>query len=281
MLQIVTDSASDITLKQAKEMNIQIVPLRIEFPDGECPQERDEDFVIFYDRLAKTKELPVTSQPSPQQYLTIFEKAKAAGDEVLVLTLSSGLSGTIGSAQTAKELCEYDAVYIVDSRLAILAQRMLVEYAVKLRESGVGTMELLEKVKEKRDHITVCGMLDTLTCLRKGGRIPASLAIIGNALSIKPVIILEDKILKTLGKVRGRKAGKKCLHQRFEQDEIDPDFPVYFGYTSDRDIAEEFMKETAEKYGLKNTRLYPVGGVIGTHVGTGCIAICFASKRSE
>ncbi len=278
MLRIVTDSASDITLKQAQEMNIQIVSLRIEFLDGECPQEKEEDFEVFYDRLIKAQELPVTSQPSPQQYLTIFEEAKEAGDEVLVLTLSSGLSGTIGSAQTAKQLCEYDDIYIVDSRQAILAQRMLVEYAVKLRECGVDTLELIEKVKEKRNRITVCGMLDTLTYLRKGGRIPASLAIIGNALNIKPVIILEDKILKTLGKVRGRKAGRKYLHQRFEQAEVDPDFPVYFGYSSDKEIAKEFMEETVQKYGLKNTYLYPVGGIIGTHVGTDCIAICFVSK---
>lgn len=278
MLQIVTDSASDITLEQARQMGIRIVPLRIEFSDGECPQEKDEDFEIFYNRLIKAQKLPVTSQPSPQQYLTIFEEAKEAGDEVLVLTLSSGLSGTIGSAQTARELCGYDPIYIVDSRQAILAQRMLVEYAVKLRDSGMDTRELIDKVKEKRDHITVCGMLDTLTYLRKGGRIPASLAIIGNALSIKPVIILEDTILKTLGKVRGRKAGKKYLHKRFEQAELDPEFPVYFGYSSNKEISEEFMRETVEKYGLKNAYLYPVGGIIGTHVGTDCIAITFASK---
>ena len=281
MIQIITDSASDITKKEAEDMGIHIVSLRIQFEDGECPQETEEDFLTFYERLEKAKELPKTSQPSPQTYLEYFEEAEKAQDEVLVITLSSGLSGTIGAAQTAKDISEYEKVYIVDSRQAILAQRMLVEYAVKLRAEQMPVKEIVEKLEELRDQITVCGMLDTLTYLKKGGRIPAALAVVGNVIGIKPVIVLEDKILKTMAKVRGRKAGKKKLHERFEERGADLEFPVYFGFTSNREIGEEFMNETTEKYHLENARLYPVGGVIGTHVGTNCIAIAFVNKEKR
>lgn len=278
MLQIITDSASDITREEAQEMNISVVPLRIQFEDGECPQETGEDFPKFYERLVQSEKLPTTSQPSPQEYLGYFEAAKEKGDEVLVITLSSGLSGTIGAAETAKQICGYDKIAIVDSRQAIMAQRMVVEYALSLRNQGMELNSIVKKLEELRDHITVCGVVDTLTYLRKGGRIPAGMDIIGNVIGIKPVIVLENCVLKPLAKVRGRKAGKKMLYRRLEQVELDERFPVYFGYSSNRKLGEEFMKETIEKYHLKNAALFPVGGVIGTHVGTDCIAISFVEK---
>ncbi len=278
MIQIVTDSASDITLKQAEEMNIHIVPLTILFEDGVCPQETEEDFQLFYERLKKEEGLPKTSQPTPNKYLEIFEIAKTAGDDVLVITLSGGLSGTVQSARLAKDLAEYDRIEIIDSKQAILTERMLVEYAVLLREQGKTLEQIADLVTSKRDNVIVCGMLDTLTYLKKGGRVPASMALLGNLLRIKPVIILRNSILEQLGKARGRKEGCKMLCAQMEGIEIDPDFPVCFGYTLDPEPTIQFQKEMEEKFGLQNTKLYPIGGVIGTHVGPNCIALAFCKK---
>ena len=281
MIQIVTDSASDITLKQAEEMNIQIVPLTILFEDGVCPQETDEDFQIFYEKLIKENGLPKTSQPTPNKYLEIFRLAKEVGDEVLVITLSGGLSGTVQSAKLAKDLAEYERIEIIDSKQAILTQRMLVEYAVKLRDEGKTLDEITALVLKQREKLTVFGMLDTLTYLKKGGRIPASMALLGNLLRIKPVIILKDSVLEQLGKARGRKDGLKMLCAQMEQAEIDLNFPVYFGYTLDPEPTKQFQAEMEQKFQLKNTKLYPVGGVIGTHVGPNCVAVAFAVKDKQ
>ena len=281
MIQIVTDSASDITLKQAEEMNIQIVPLTILFEDGVCPQETDEDFQIFYEKLIKENGLPKTSQPTPNKYLEIFRLAKEVGDEVLVITLSGGLSGTVQSAKLAKDLAEYERIEIIDSNQAILTQRMLVEYAVKLRDEGKTLDEITALVLKQREKLTVFGMLDTLTYLKKGGRIPASMALLGNLLRIKPVIILKDSVLEQLGKARGRKDGLKMLCAQMEQAEIDLSFPVYFGYTLDPEPTKQFQAEMEQKFQLKNTKLYPVGGVIGTHVGPNCVAVAFAVKDKQ
>lgn len=281
MIQIVTDSASDITLKQAEEMNIQIVPLTILFEDGVCPQETDEDFQIFYEKLIKENGLPKTSQPTPNKYLEIFRLAKEVGDEVLVITLSGGLSGTVQSAKLAKDLAEYERIEIIDSKQAILTQRMLVEYAVKLRDEGKTLDEITALVLKQREKLTVFGMLDTLTYLKKGGRIPASMALLGNLLRIKPVIILKDSVLEQLGKARGRKDGLKMLCAQMEQAEIDLSFPVYFGYTLDPEPTKQFQAEMEQKFQLKNTKLYPVGGVIGTHVGPNCVAVAFAVKDKQ
>lgn len=281
MIQIVTDSASDITLKQAEEMNVQIVPLTILFEDGVCPQETDEDFQIFYEKLIKENGLPKTSQPTPNKYLEIFRLAKEVGDEVLVITLSGGLSGTVQSAKLAKDLAEYERIEIIDSKQAILTQRMLVEYAVKLRDEGKTLDEITALVLKQREKLTVFGMLDTLTYLKKGGRIPASMALLGNLLRIKPVIILKDSVLEQLGKARGRKDGLKMLCAQMEHAEIDLSFPVYFGYTLDPKPTKQFQAEMEQKFQLKNTKLYPVGGVIGTHVGPNCVAVAFAIKEKQ
>lgn len=283
MIQIITDSASDITLRQAQELNIHIVPVHIQFPDGPCPQETDEDLVTFYDRLIRSEELPTTSQPTPNEYLRLFEAAESAGDDVLVLTLSGGLSGTVGAARIAADLSGYERIRVVDTRLAISAQRILTEYAVKLRDEGMAIDDMVAELESFLNRITVYGVIDTLTYLRKGGRIPASLSVLGNALRIKPVIILEDGILKTIGKGLGHGGGKKLLWQRFEENTPAPDFPMYFIYTSDREMGRKFMEETVEKYSLQDfrTELIPIGGVIGTHLGTCGVGVSYVTKKAD
>ena len=280
MLRIVTDSASDITTEQAKAMNIDVISLEINFDDGPCPQKTEDDFALFYERLKKCVNLPITSRPAPQDYLEIYLDAKKKNDEVLVLTVSSGLSGTIETAVVAKEMAEYDRIYIVDSHQAILTQRMLVQQAVRMRDEGKSAREIADHIKEIRDDVVVCGVVGTLKYLQKGGRVPASMALLGQVMNIKPVIVLEDKILKQLGKARGYAAGISLLHKRIEEDVFDPSHPMLFGFTSDRQYGEMLMEKTCEKFGVAQSELYPVGGIIGTHCGTDCMAVAYLKKRS-
>ena len=261
-MMIITDSASDITKQEAEEMDIRIVWLKTKFSDGDFPLETEEDFIHFFDKLAEEKELPVTSQPSPEEFLQLYEEAKEKNEEVLVITLSSGLSGTVNAANLAKQMSEYEKIWIIDSEQAIVTQRFLVQKAVDMRAQGKKMEEIVAAIEDLKKRVTVCGMLDTLTYLKKGGRIPAALAVLGNVLQIKPVIELKDRELTMLGKARGRKGGVKYLWKEYESYEIDEKEPVYFGYTSDKEIGEKFMEETVEKYGLTNYHLYPVGGML-------------------
>ena len=275
MLRIITDNASDITVEQAKELDIDLVFLEITFEDGECPQRSAEDFATFYRRLEKCDKLPVTSRPSPQAYLDIIQDAKEKDEEVLILTISGGLSGTVESAHEAKRMSGYDRVCIVDTHQAIIAQRLLVEMAVRLRDEGYSAQEIARRIEHSRDKVVVCGVVDTLKYLRKGGRIPAGLAAIGSILNIKPVIVLEDTKLKTMGKARGYTQGVKMLYQRMKQDQCSKAYPVYFGYTTNRELGLSLLQKTKETFGLNCVKLHPVGGVIGTHCGTDCVAIAY------
>ena len=210
-MMIITDSASDITKQEAEEMDIRIVWLKTKFSDGDFPLKTEEDFIHFFDKLAEEKELPVTSQPSPEEFLQLYEEAKEKNEEVLVITLSSGLSGTVNAANLAKQMSEYEKIWIIDSEQAIVTQRFLVQKAVDMRAQGKNMEEIVAAIEDLKKRVTVCGMLDTLTYLKKGGRIPAALAVLGNVLQIKPVIELKDRELTMLGKARGRKGGVKYL----------------------------------------------------------------------
>lgn len=276
-----TDSAADITLEEAQELQIDIVPLTITFKEEVMKQETTEDFTEFYQKLKTVDQLPVTSQPSPERYLTVFEQAQERGEEVLVLALSSGLSGTYESACLAREMSSYkEHITVVDTKQAILTQRMLVEYAVRLRDAETPLEEIVEKVNDVKDRMVVCGVINTLKYLKMGGRIPRSMAFIGEALNIKPVIILQDGQLKELAKKRGIAGGKKSLLQELTKQPVDAAFPVYFGYTLNSQKGKEFMEETIEQYGLENTQMAPIGGVIGTHVGPDGIALAFVREKA-
>lgn len=277
-IRIITDTASDMTAAQAEKLGIIRVPLSIRFGDDEMPMDTEEDFAAFFRRMEEEKELPTTGQPSPELYIEEYEKAKEAQEDVLVLALSGGLSGTVNAARLAKDICGYENVWVVDTRQAIITQRMLVEHAVSLRKKGMSAAEIAADIESVKDRLVVCGVLDTLTNLRKGGRIPPAFDVIGNALKIKPVIELKDGELVKIGIARGARKAKEFLWSEYDACEIDTDWPVYTGYTYDKEHGEMFRKETQERYHLKECKMVAVGGVIGTHVGKNCLALAFVRK---
>ena len=275
MVRIVTDTASDITYAQAMAMRVTLVSLDINFDDGPQSQRDEEDFAEFYRRLVACDHLPQTSRPSPQAYLDAYLEAECCDDDVVVLCVSGGLSGTYESAVAAKDMCGYERVHVIDTHQAILTQRMLVEEAVRLRNKGCKAADIARQIRELRDKVCVCGVVGTLKYLRKGGRIPASLAALGDMLHVKPVIILRDKTLTSMGKVRSYTSGISMLHKQMAEDGFDPARTVYFGYTSDPALGEQLRRATTDKFGLQSTQTYPIGGIIGTHCGTDCMAVAY------
>lgn len=280
MIRIVTDNASDITVEEAKAMNIELVPLTINFEDESFQQKTATDYDLFYHKLAKVQTLPTTSRPLPEAFLSHFESAKSAGDEVLALTIDAGLSGTMERAQLARDLSGYgEKITVMDSKQAIMSQRMVVEFAVALRDAGATMSELVCAIEDLRERIVVCGVIDTLKYLKMGGRVPKTMAFIGEAIGIKPIIILGENGLDELAKKRGTLAGEKRLWQEMDKSPLDKEMPTYFGYTLNQDISENFRQKTIARYDLKQTGLFPIGGVIGTHVGPNGIGLAFVRKN--
>lgn len=280
MLRILTDTGSDITYLGASDAGVEVVELDVKFEGLPYDYRNDTDFSVFYSNLEKSKNLPSTSQVNPSQYLDVFNDAKEKGDEILAITLSSGLSGTYSSALMAKDECDYDKITVVDSKSAITGQRMLVEQAVKLKNDGKSREEIKDFLEDLRDKLVLSACLDSLTYLKKGGRVPPAMALIGNALKIKPVVTIRDQEGKVepIDKARGLAAGKRSIWDQMEKDGLDENWPVYIGHTNNEEIGKVFMEETVEKFNIKECKLFPVGCVIGTHAGPNCIVIVYVRK---
>ena len=134
MIRIITDSTADFPQNEAQALGLRVIPLQVNI-DGEMYRDGlDLEPESFYEMLAEAKNLPTTSQPSPEQFLTEFEQAKQAGDEVVCITLSGELSGTLQSAMIAREEVGYAPIHIVDSRNVTLAEQLLVTTRLSIDE---------------------------------------------------------------------------------------------------------------------------------------------------
>lgn len=277
---IVTDTASDILESEARELDVRLAAFDISFGEEHCGRNTPQDLARFYNLLTTSEVFPKTSQPSPESYLEYIHEGQKRGEDVLIIALTSTISGSAESARLAAKLSGYDRVAVVDSRQAIVSERMVVEYACQLRNEGKTLEETVAAIKDFTERIQISGILDTLTYLQKGGRIPASLARIGNLLKIKPLVAVEDGVLMSPTAARGTNAAKKAIWKRLDPEHLDASWPIYFVYADRRDLAEKFAAETVEKFGLdpQNTRICQISGTVGAHLGPGCFGYAFLTK---
>ena len=194
-IRLITDSTSDISQVQGEKMGITIVPLKVVFEDGEYLDGVTLTPDEFYQKLTVCNELPHTSQPAPEAFLKYFKEAKEAGDEVIVVPISSKLSGTVQSAAVAKEQCGADNVFIVDSLNATIGLHLLIDIAVSMREEGKSAKEIVEALEAAKERVCLHIAADTLEYLKKGGRITPAAAAIGTVLNLKPVLQIQGEKL--------------------------------------------------------------------------------------
>lgn len=279
-VRIITDSGID--LPGELDPRLTVIPLGITFGTTTYADGVDLTNDRFYEMLIESDELPKTSQATPYAYQQVFEQVRAAGEEAVVITLSSALSGTCQSAVTAA--ADYSEVHVVDSKNVTIGQSLLVLYALRLVDEGLGAAEIAEKVEAVVGRVCLLALLDTLEYLKRGGRIPKSVGAIGELLSIKPVVGVEDGEVVMLGKARGSKNGRNQLHQQVEKHGIDFTMPVLLGYTG---LSQKLLKKYLDdnraiwegKVAEEDLPITSVGATIGTHVGPGAIALAFFAKN--
>lgn len=281
-VRIITDSASDITREDvaaAGNPALTVLPLSITFGNDTYEDGVNLSHQRFYELLVEGDDLPMTGQVNPYAFEQAIGEARAAGDEVIVITLSGKLSGTNASANTA---ASFDSgVYVVDSKNVTVGERVLVDYALRLVGEGLSAVDIATALEQAREDIYVVGLLDTLEYLRRGGRIPASAAALGKLLSIKPVITIEDGAVELLGKARGSKNGRNLLTQQVETaGGIDFAMPIALGYAGlDDALLRKYIEDSRhiweDHIALEDLPVHSVGATIGTHVGPGAIALAF------
>ena len=278
MVRIITDSASDIVGN--KREDLRILPVSITFGEEEFQDGINLTHQMFYEKLIECDELPVTSQVPPFAFEKAFREAVEAGNQVIAVTLSSKLSGTWQSACIAAEGFG-GKVRVVDSENASIGQHALVEYALRLKDAGLGIEEIVERLEADKKRIRLIALLDTLEYLKKGGRISKAAAMAGSLLSIKPVIAIQRGEVAILGKARGSKQGNNLLAEQIRQTGgIDFEKPFVLGYTGLSDaMLRKYIKdhESFWKSSVDALETSSVGGTIGTHIGPGAIGVAFFS----
>lgn len=270
-VKILIDSTTDATPDVRSRCSV--VPLSVRFGDREYIDGVTIDHVVFYEKLLESKSLPTTSQPTPDAFARAYEQALAEHDEVLVLTLSSDLSGTYQSASIAA--MDYPGrVTVVDSRNVSIGAGILAEYALFLADQGKNAHEIAKNLMIMREKVAIFAMVDTLEYLKKGGRISKTVAFAGELLSVKPLICIADGEIKMVGKARGIKQANTLLNQLFlEAGEVDHTKPILLGYTGLSDIpVKKYVQESDGLWESYLDRTCPIGCTIGTHGGPGAYA---------
>lgn len=276
MIRILTDSASDIAQKELE--NVTVLPMTvtidgITYADG-IDLTKDE----FYRKLESSEANPVSSLIAPHQFQKAFEEITRTGDEAIVLTISSGLSGTYQSAMIAAG--DYDNVSVIDTMLVAGAQKILVQRAAELAARGLSRKTIVEMLEAEKKQVVIYAVVDTLKYLQRGGRISKGSAVVGGIMGIKPILALEDGKLVAIAKARGSKQGHAFLNSMIAEhggvDFTRPYCAIYAG--TDRAALMQYIADNENLLGGREIPITQIGTAVGTHCGPGTIAVAFFAK---
>ena len=280
MIKILVDSSSDYSLKEAQEKGFYYASLNVMIEGQTYLDGQNLTPDQFYNILTNTKEFPKTSQPSPQDFLSCFEEAKTNGDEVICITLSSALSGTYQSACLAKNIANYDKIYLIDSLSATAGIRLLVGYAEKLIAEGtLSAAEIAAKTDELKSRIRICAGVDTLEYLCRGGRVSKAAAAVGEMAKLKPIItVTPEGTVSVMGKCIGKNKAVSFILKNLQEAAPDPEFPLYSVFTSGTETAEKLEQKAAAE-GFQFTARQQIGSTIGAHTGPGVFGFVYISSN--
>jgi DegV family protein with EDD domain len=278
MIKIVTDSTSYLPPDEIARFDIGIVPLNVHFGEDQVFQEGVTiDIDQFYKMLAESPELPTTSQPSPGQFLDVFTDLTEAGHDVLCVVISSKLSGTYQSALDAKHMLPDANIVVIDSYSTVACLGLMVITAAEMAAEGHTMEEITARVEQMRDDMRLYFVVDTLEYLQRGGRIGAAAAFLGTLLKVKPILTLDEGVVKPLDKVRSkRKAIQRLLSELASH--VAPEQPVQAVtmHAQAPDEMSELVTEIQRRFNCQRTFVGEVGPVVGTHTGPGVLgaAVC-------
>ena len=276
-IKIITDSNSGITIKEAKELGIGLVPMpfliegELFFEELSLTQEE------FYQKLESDVDIS-TSQPSPDSIMDIWDKALEEAEQVVYIPMSSGLSGSCGTATMLAE--DYNGkVQVVDNQRVSVTQRQSVLDALELAERGMSALEIKEYLEKVKFDSSIYIMLDTLKYLKKGGRITPAAAALGSALKLKPVLQIQGEKLDAFSIARTKKQGINKMLSAIEAD-INNRFGgnvnnIHFevAHSNNEEAALEFVGVIKEKFGVDKVDMAPLSLSVSCHIGAGSLAI--------
>lgn len=284
---ILTDSSADLSAELVKELDVRVLPLSFTL-EGKTyhnyPDNREISPQEVYHRL-RGGAMCTTSAVNIADYTKELEPLLQAGQDVLMLVFSSGLSATYQSARAAaEELAEQypeRKIFAVDTLCASLGQGLLVWHVAQQKRAGKSIEEARDWAEANKLKLCHWFTVDDLHFLKRGGRINAATAVVGTMLHIKPVLHVDDEgHLISMGKARGRAASLMALVDEMEKTAIDPaNQTVFISHGDCLAEAQTVAEEVKRRFGVKTVVINYVGPVIGAHSGPGTMALFFLGTR--
>lgn len=275
---IITDSTADLDPQVARQQQITLIPLKLYFGQEVYHDGVDLTRDQFYDKLAASDSLPTTSQIPPVQFLEAMQPIVARGDEVVLLTISSELSGTFQSACLARDMLPPDQqqkVYICDSRQVAYALGSLVLYAARLRDEGKSGRRIFDALESVKTRMLIFFTAGDLKYLYLGGRLTRTGMTVGNALNVRPVLQVKDGKITIAALVRGQRKGCQWMAQQVKRLGVDAAIPTTLIHTHAPELLPAMHAAMDGQFGPADYDQAELGTVVGTHVGPGCVGISF------
>ena len=282
---IITDSCCDFTPEQYAQYDLSYIPMTIMYKGEPHDDYLDEQSIkMVYDGL-RHGETATTAAVNPDGWAKVMEPALKAGQDVLVMTFTSGMSTTYQSAVIAagdlREQYPHRKIIVIDTLCAAHGQALLVWYACRKRDEGMDLDSLAAWLEETKLHLCHWVTVDDLDHLKRGGRISATTAMVGGLLNIKPIIHVDNEgKLVSVGKARGRKKALETLANKLgELGEGFDNETVFISHGDSEEDAKLLAQMVKEKYDIKTVLIGYIGAVIGSHSGPGTIALFFLGKE--
>jgi DegV family protein with EDD domain len=271
---IFTDSASDLDAAEAASLGVTVVPLLVSFGDTTFKAGTELTTAAFWERMtAPDAPFPKTAASSPGEFKEAYETAFAAGaDAIVSIHVAGSLSGTIKSAQIARDMLPDREIHIVDSNAVSMGQGLLCRMAAEMVADDRTAEEIAATLESRTPDLLIYVALETLEYLKKGGRISGAQAAIGTLLSVKPIIMVKDGAVETADRVRTRSKARERLMELMVQRPIER-LSILHSNTPD---VEAFRDEVLRRVpGLDPTKvsIELVGASVGPHIGPGCVGV--------
>lgn len=278
-MKLYADSACDLPLSYFEQHNVELLPLNVLLDGGQYQDLVEINPLEIFSNIRQGGQ-PKTSQASPDFMLKKWQQLAESGEDGLYIAFSSELSGTYQTgAMTINQTKEQHPdlnLAAIDTHCASLGYGMLVQEAVRLRDSGSDVFEIEEKIRRMAAHMEHLFTVEDLDYLAKGGRVSKASAFIGGLLNIKPLLHVEDGKLVPLEKHRGRKKVlRRMIELMKERGDRLSEQTIAISHGDDIETAEEFKKMIEEAIQPKAVELYLIGSVVGSHAGPGTIAVFF------
>lgn len=276
---ILTDSTAYISEDLMNKHNIHMIPLNVVFDNVSYREEIDITTEEFYKKMQESEALPTTSQPSVGAFLEMYTTLAENYDAVIFIHISSKLSGTGQSAESASKMAEGIEVFIFDSKYSAIAQGFFAIEAAKLANEGKKPEAIIEHLEKMRNKIRAYFMVDSLNHLQRGGRIGGAQALVGSLLKVKPILHIEDGLICPFEKIRtSKKAIQRILSMLEEDVEKGNVDTVAFIHANDEQGAIQLQSDFTKKHPAINTMISYFGPVVGNHIGEGSLGIAWLLK---